>query len=92
MSILINRDFPIINGFVQTPGNHENGRNYLAVEDALDLYPGSEIVTLPKTGYKSHTQRFLRLPALETGCCPVLDPDPQVELAAPTPPAPSYPA
>ena len=67
--ILIHRDIPIKNGYVQIPPNNPLDNIRTDDETAVAAIPGSEIVELSlgsgrPTGSKHGQQRFLRLPGI----------------------------
>jgi hypothetical protein len=68
-SILIFRDLPIINGFVQLPPCRETEKTKITAEDAIVLVADSKITRLSLgsgklRGSKSGQQEFMRLPAI----------------------------
>ena len=88
--ILIYRDFPVINGFVQVPPNFEQDKSRVSLDRALGTLPGSGEQNLslgsgPNTGSKFGAQQFLRLQPLQPGesYLSKYGKDPQVELSYP---------
>lgn len=78
-TILIFRDFPIINDHVQVPPNKERDKSRATIDEALAAISGSEEVSLSlgsgkNTGSKFGAQRFLRLPGLKPGDSFAVDP------------------
>lgn len=65
-TIVIYRDFPIKNGYVQLPPNYPYNNTQLTGEEALGLFANSKIVRLSlgsgkPTGSKHGQQEFLRI-------------------------------
>lgn len=94
--VVISRDYPIVNGYVQAPNNRENSRNYMLVADALTAIPGSTVVSLSmgsgtNTGWKAGAQKIFRCPADAQLCCTPYT-DNAAEIAAPAPDLPDFPA
>lgn len=78
-TILIYRDLPIKNNYVQLPPNRECDKIKVDPIDALSLVPGSEIVRLTMgsgrcVGKKYGQQAVLRLPGLVPGTSYSTDP------------------
>lgn len=70
-NIMIYRDYPIINGYIQIPPNKEIDKSRVDAWVAFDTIIGSDIVGLslgsgPNAGSKFGGQRFLRLLPLRT--------------------------
>jgi len=68
-SILIYRDFPIINGYVQVPPVRATEKTKITTDEALDAVSGSVVTRLSLgsgrcRGSKSGQQEWLRLPAI----------------------------
>ncbi len=68
-SILIYRDLPIINGYIQLPPCRETEKTKRTMEDASATLTGESIVRLSlgsgrQTGSKFGQQEFLRLPPI----------------------------
>lgn len=64
--ITINRDFPIVNGFVQLAPNYESDKNEYTVDEVLAAFPSASIVRLTQgsgieTGARFGQQRWIRL-------------------------------
>ena len=77
--IVIYRDFPIINGFVQVPNNAESDKNRVTVTEALNAISGSSQTFLSNGsgqvhGGKHGAQSFVRLPGLQPGQSYATDP------------------
>ncbi len=67
--ILIHRDYPVINGFVQIPPNLESHKTSVQYIDYINSVPGSTEVILSlgsgrPRGSKYGSQRFVRLPGI----------------------------
>jgi len=67
-TITVYRDFPIINGYVQLPPNHEADKTAFTPDEVLLAVSGSERKRLahpdtnPNTGRKFGSQEFIRVP------------------------------
>lgn len=78
-TILIHRDLPIINGFVQVPNNAESDKTRVTYVEALNAINGSALTTLSQGsgnqyGSKVGAQAFVRLPGLIPGTSYGTDP------------------
>lgn len=78
-TILIHRDMPIINGFVQVPYNKETDKTRVTADEATNAIADSVVTRLSmgsgkQTGSKFGAQEFFRLPGLAPNDTYVIDP------------------